>query len=139
MTSPRLPALFPALFQALFVAALLSLAACSSSGPPRPKEPLNPRAVQPPPEPQKPLVPRAPKPLPRVVENSLGMKFVRVPGGEFVMGSAETPAALARSYPQYEAPRLADLADEAPPHPVRISRSFFLASMRSPSGNSADS
>lgn len=135
----RCPALFSQLFSGVFLALLLSLTACSSSGPPRPKEPPNPRAAQPPPAPQKPPAPRAPKPLPRVVENSLGMKFVQVPAGRFVMGSAETPAALARSYPQYDAPRLADLADEAPPHPVHISHSFFLASMRSPSGSSAGS
>ena len=123
----------------LLLATLLSLTACSSSGPPRPPEPPNPQAAQPPPSPQKPAQPRQPKPLPRVVENSLGMKFVQVPGGEFVMGSAQTPAALAQSYPQYEAKRLADLADEAPPHRVRITRSFFLASMRSPSASSASS
>lgn len=132
MTSPR--------SLALLLAVLLSLAGCSSSGgPPQPKPPPQPKAAQPPPSPQRPEQPPKPKPLPRVVENSLGMKFVRVPGGEFVMGSAETPAALALSYPQYEAQRLADLADEAPPHRVRISRSFFLASMRSQSGSSAAS
>lgn len=131
MTSPR--------SLALLLAVLFSLAACSSSGPAQPKAPPNPKAAQPPPSPEKPAQPRQPKPLPRVVENSLGMKFVLVPGGEFVMGSAETPAALAQSYPQYEAKRLADLADEAPPHRVRITRSFFLASMRSPSASSASS
>lgn len=131
MTSPR--------SLALLLAVQLSLAACSSSGPPQPKPPPQPKAAQPPPSPQKPEQPPKPKPLPRVVENSLGMKFVWVPGGEFVMGSAETPAALALSYSQYEAQRLADLADEAPPHRVRISRAFFLASMRSLSGSSADS
>ena len=71
----------------------------------------------------------APLPKPptqRVVKNSLGMKFAWVPAGEFVMGSQEAPEALARSYPQYEPLRLADLGDEAPAHPVRITRSFFL-------------
>ena len=35
----------------------------------------------------------------QVVENSLGMKFVRIPVGEFSMGSNETPQALARDCP----------------------------------------
>ena len=37
-----------------------------------------------------------------MIENSLGMKFVRVPAGEFLMGSDESPEALARAYPQYD-------------------------------------
>ena len=65
-------------------------------------------------------------PAPEVLENSLGMKFVRVPAGEFLMGSDETPQALARDYPQHEVQRFAELADEAPVHRVRISRAFFL-------------
>lgn len=61
-----------------------------------------------------------------VTENSLGMKFVRVPAGQFLMGSDEAPAALARDYPLYARQRFAELADEAPVHRVRISRDFFL-------------
>ncbi|MET0541793.1 MAG: formylglycine-generating enzyme family protein [Variovorax sp.] len=63
---------------------------------------------------------------PAVLENSIGMLFVRVPAGEFFMGSDESPASLARGYPQYDAARLADLADEAPRHKVRITRAFYL-------------
>ncbi|MDB5930591.1 MAG: formylglycine-rating enzyme family protein, partial [Polaromonas sp.] len=67
------------------------------------------------------------KPAPQVIENSLGMKFVRVPAGEFMMGSDETPEALARDYPPpYERRRFVELADEAPVHRVRIGRDFFL-------------
>ena len=65
-------------------------------------------------------------PVPEVIENSLGMKFVRVPAGEFLMGSDETPQALARDYPLYEARRFLELTDEAPVHRVRISRPFLL-------------
>ncbi|MBG6071315.1 MULTISPECIES: formylglycine-generating enzyme family protein [unclassified Polaromonas] len=65
-------------------------------------------------------------PGPEVLENSLGMTFVRLPAGEFLMGSDETPQALARDYPQNEAWRFAELSDEAPVHRVRISRPFFL-------------
>ena len=63
---------------------------------------------------------------PIVIENSIGMKLVRVPAGEFSMGSDESPAALAVSFPQYEPRRLAELGDEAPVHRVRIVRDFFL-------------
>ena len=62
----------------------------------------------------------------QVVVNSLGMKFVRVPAGEFLMGSDEPPEALARAYPQYERSRFEKLGDEAPVHRVRITRAFFL-------------
>jgi sulfatase modifying factor 1 len=63
---------------------------------------------------------------PSVVENSLGMAFVLIPAGDFLMGSDETPEALARAYPQYETKRLQDLTDEAPVHRVRITRPFYL-------------
>ena len=63
---------------------------------------------------------------PRVIENSLGMKFVRVPAGEFLMGSDESPESLARAYPQYERDRFEKLGDEAPVHRVRITRPFYL-------------
>lgn len=63
---------------------------------------------------------------PAVLENSIGMKFVRVPAGEFTMGSDESPESLARSYPQYEPRRLKELGDEGPKHAVRITRPFYL-------------
>lgn len=73
------------------------------------------------------MQPTPPKPpAPRAIENSLGMKFVLVPAGEFLMGSDESPDALARDYPAYQRKRLTDLADEAPVHRVRITRPFYL-------------
>ena len=60
------------------------------------------------------------------IENSLGMKFVRVPAGEFIMGSDESFESLARTYPQYARQDLQALGDEGPRHAVRITRSFYL-------------
>ncbi|KQW03109.1 formylglycine-generating enzyme family protein [Rhizobacter sp. Root1221] len=57
----------------------------------------------------------------------LGIDFVRLPAGEFVMGSDEAPAALAAAYPGLEPQRLAGLADEAPVHTVRISQPFEMS------------
>jgi sulfatase modifying factor 1 len=69
------------------------------------------------------LPPTAP---PRTLENSLGMRFMRVPAGEFLMGSEESPDALAQAYPAYERQRFLELGDEAPVHRVRITRDFYL-------------
>ena len=63
---------------------------------------------------------------PTVVENSLGMAFVLIPAGDFLMGSDETPADLALAYPQYDRERFLTLSDEAPVHRVRITRAFYL-------------
>lgn len=60
------------------------------------------------------------------VENLLGMKFVLVPSGEFLMGSDESPETLAAAYPQLERTRFLKLGDEAPVHRVRITRAFYL-------------
>ncbi len=42
------------------------------------------------------------------------------------MGSDETPDSLDKDYPQYDRERFLKLADEAPVHWVRITKSFFL-------------
>ena len=63
---------------------------------------------------------------PRAITNSLGMEFVQIPAGEFLMGSDETPERLAHDYPQYERRRLNALGDEAPVHRVRITQPFFM-------------
>ena len=63
---------------------------------------------------------------PAVIENSLGMKFVHVPRGEFLMGSEESVDSLASAFPAYGRERLADLTDESPMHRVRITQAFYL-------------
>ena len=62
----------------------------------------------------------------RGLENSLGMHFVRVPAGSFLMGHAEPAERWARDFPQYPPDRFAQLFDEAPVHRVRITRDFYL-------------
>lgn len=63
---------------------------------------------------------------PAAIENTLGMKFILVPAGEFVMGSDEPPDVLSKAYPLYERRRVEELGDEAPVHRVRITQPFYL-------------
>lgn len=63
---------------------------------------------------------------PARIENTLGMKFVLVPAGTFVMGSDERPERLALAYPQFAREDLQALGDEAPRYEVRMTRAFYL-------------
>jgi formylglycine-generating enzyme required for sulfatase activity len=62
---------------------------------------------------------RAEMPTAKVFTNSLGMKFVRIEPGIFVMGQGDTPR---RDRKEWEARD----ADEAPAHRVTITRAFYL-------------
>ena len=62
---------------------------------------------------------------PRTVVNSLGMRLVEIPAGEFLMGSGEDGDELVAAFPEYG--RMpADFADELPRRRVTISRPFLL-------------
>jgi len=63
---------------------------------------------------------------PAVSVNKLGMRFVTVPAGEFMMGSDDTPASLAQAYPDYDVSRFEKLGDESPRHRVRITHAFEM-------------
>ena len=72
-----------------------------------------------------------PAPKPTLAEhaglvNTIGMALVRIPAGEFLMGSDEPIAVLEKAYPLMERQRLQDLRDEAPVHRVRITKDFYL-------------
>jgi formylglycine-generating enzyme required for sulfatase activity len=68
---------------------------------------------------------------PPAARPALGIQFVRIPAGEFMMGNDESAASLQRDFPIAPADdngrRYTDLADEAPRHRVRITRDFEMA------------
>ena len=65
-------------------------------------------------------------PMPQQTVNSIGMNFVLIPSGEFLMGSEESVDTLARDFPLLELKRFQELIDEAPVHLVRISKAFYM-------------
>jgi formylglycine-generating enzyme required for sulfatase activity len=66
---------------------------------------------------------------PEVMENSIGMKLVKIPAGEFEMGSDDTPTALRKAgfdLPEAAGPWDAAVAPERPVHRVRITQPFLM-------------
>ena len=61
------------------------------------------------------------------VVNTLGMAFVRIPAGHFMMGSSVPVEVLKDLYPDVALQRLQALADEAPAHAVHITQPFYMA------------
>ena len=57
------------------------------------------------------------------IENFLGMRFVSIPAGEFVMGTEDLTAAIM----EMPEPEPGGLAEESPAHTVVISKTFYLA------------
>jgi formylglycine-generating enzyme required for sulfatase activity len=56
------------------------------------------------------------------LENFLGMQFVRIPAGEFLMGTPQLEAALM----EVPEPKPGELEDETPAHRVVISSPFYI-------------
>jgi formylglycine-generating enzyme required for sulfatase activity len=62
--------------------------------------------------------------LPVVITNSIAMKLVLIPAGEFMMGSAESVEEIARSFKMKSTTLL---RDEYPRHRVRLSQPYYLS------------
>ena len=60
---------------------------------------------------------------PEVITNTVGMKLVAIPAGEFLMGAEEDRADTLNHYP-YCDPKWLD--GELPRHKVRITKSFYM-------------
>ncbi len=65
------------------------------------------------------------KELAREITNSIGIKLVLIPEGEFMMGNSESVEDLVKSFPQYSSNSL-DIQDEYPLHRVRITKPFYF-------------
>jgi formylglycine-generating enzyme required for sulfatase activity len=62
---------------------------------------------------------------PSAVTNSIGLKLVLVPAGEFRMGGVEPAEAVVQRFPGYDM-QPQDFRDEYPRHRVRITKSFYM-------------
>jgi formylglycine-generating enzyme required for sulfatase activity len=60
-----------------------------------------------------------------ILTNSIGMRLVRIPAGEFMMGGTEPAEELSKAYSAYER-KPEEFSDEYPRHKVRITRPFLL-------------
>jgi formylglycine-generating enzyme required for sulfatase activity len=60
--------------------------------------------------------------LRKTITNSIGMKLVKIPAGEFMMGSGKSAAEIARLFDS----KAEDYEDEHPQHRVKITKSFQI-------------
>jgi formylglycine-generating enzyme len=67
-----------------------------------------------------------PAPPSAEIENSIGIKLVEIPAGEFMMGSSRTAEEIVKNYPGYNDFAPNHLHDETPSHKVRITKAFYL-------------
>jgi formylglycine-generating enzyme required for sulfatase activity len=58
--------------------------------------------------------------------NSIGMRLLLIPSGEYMMGNAESAKSLSRDFPAYDSERISKLIDEKPLHKVHITKPFHL-------------
>jgi formylglycine-generating enzyme required for sulfatase activity len=67
------------------------------------------------------------KPI-EVITNSIGMKLVWIPAGEFIMGSPSTEAINSAYYPAKGSPQVEKgrSSNESPQHPMKISKGFWM-------------
>jgi formylglycine-generating enzyme required for sulfatase activity len=63
--------------------------------------------------------------FPQETSNSVGMKLVLIPAGEFMMGSGDKAEDLAKEFPQYGL-KAEFFSDEFPRHLVRITKPFYF-------------
>ena len=61
------------------------------------------------------------------ITDSIGIKLVLVPAGEFSMGNHDSDEKLAKAFPAIEQRRVDELFDEKPVHRVRITKPFYMA------------
>ncbi len=61
--------------------------------------------------------------VPETIENSIGMRLVRIPAGDFEMGSEESREAVLRAFPYCDP---IWLNSEHPRHSVRITKEFYI-------------
>ncbi len=62
---------------------------------------------------------------PETLTDSIGLKLVKIPAGEFMMGSHESLEEMTKGFPQYEKERF-NHDDEYPVHRVRITHPFWM-------------
>ncbi len=58
--------------------------------------------------------------------DSVGIRFVLIPKGEFFMGNKDSTLDLIKEFSKYEVSRIVQLDDERPSHQVKISKGFYL-------------